>query len=91
METLTTHVWAVYSEYSKEFHLALGEGDMAVYGWVLVKTVNIEAELPPHEVLAPLAAKAMQKEISEIRADAQEKIQKIEAQIQTLLSIEHKA
>ena len=90
LEQLNIGVWAYYSTYSKKFCLTLAESDMSHEGWVHVKDCVIEAELPPHSILAPQAAKNLEKKKSEIRADSQEKLQKVDDEIQALLAIENK-
>lgn len=90
MRKLEISVWAVYTAYDNSFHYTLAESDMSTEGWVLVKTHEVPYEELPREVLVPGVIKNLKEKKKEIRADAEEKVMKVEEEIQQLLSLEHK-
>jgi hypothetical protein len=65
--------------------------DMTSVGYMALDSVEVEFNVPPHEVMVNGAIAIYRAEQAKLRADAQEKVNGLEEEIQKLLCLENKA
>lgn len=83
-----TGIYAVYSPWNKDWHLTTSDSDMTTEGWVLVKTLEMDVELPPKERLVAMTAEALRVELEEMRARHYRDEQAQEEVVRELLCLE---
>ena len=89
---ITCNIYALYMSHMNEYVYVCTSSK---YGedssFIFIEAKDIEFTPPPNDVITARTVEAFQRELVKIRAEAEVKRQNIQAQIDRLLCIEHKA
>lgn len=91
MSTVKCYIHAQWVPWDKNWRYSCWMADMSSSGYILLETRELEFESPSDQMLKAQLVRLLREKKKEVQADAQVKLNEIDAEIQTLLAIEDKS